>query len=348
MKVAFYAMLKNEQSIAPAFSEMLNEFADYIYLVDHESTDDTFNIIKNKTRKAKIYKLTSNRYPQSELSNFFARLIFAETDADFLFFLDADEFISFNTKQDLHTFLVSNADFHAIQVPWNNLSLKGDSFDGGFTSMGPSKNYSKIILSRSIRNISDYKISQGNHSIVSNRCSLRINNQKDVHLFHIPILSYTNLLIKLLNGIRSLENDATNKILNNGYHWYDIAKRVTTETLSQDQLNDIIYHYSDSIPEATKVEDLDFNFPYIKTRTLPAMCIDNLLLSYLADIVDTNSKNASPKNIDIMIRNDKDEVIYLKNRKVVAVFLRVIYYRLKLILPQPIKRLARKLVGQRC
>lgn len=345
MKVAFYAMLKNEQTIAPAFSEMLNEFADYIYIVDHESTDDTFGIIRNKTRNAKIYKLTSNRYPQSELSNFFARLIFTETDAEFLFFLDADEFIPFNTKRDLHTFLVENAEYDVIQIPWNNLSPKGRSIDSGFTSMGPSENYSKIILSRSIRNVPDYKIAQGNHLVTSDCCTLRVHNQRDKQLLHIPVLSYTNLLIKLINGIRSLENDVLNKIHGNGYHWYSIAKRVTTEELTQKQLNDITYHYSGSVPASTKEEDIDFNFPYIKTRILTVGGADDILLSYLSAIIGERSKSGVNRGVDIMLKDDKGKVVYLKKNKAFIGFCGVLFYRLKSLIPQPIKGLAKRLKG---
>jgi hypothetical protein len=347
MKVAFYAMLKNEQTITPAFAEMLNEFADYIYIVDHESTDDTFEIIRNKTRNAKIYKLTSNRYPQSEVSNFFARLIFTETDAEFLFFLDADEFIPFNTKQDLHTFLIENTEYDVIQIPWNNLSPKGRSFDSGFTSMGPSENYSKIILSRSIRNVPDYKIAQGNHLVTSDCYTLRVKNQRDKQLLHIPVLSYTNLLIKLINGIRSLENDVVNKVKGNGYHWYSIAMRVTTEALTQNQLNDIIYHYSGSMPAFSKEVDLVFYFPYIKTRILSVGSTDDILLSCLSAIIGGRPKGGAEAGIDIMLKDDNENVVYLKKHKVFTVFMEVLFHRLKSLIPQSTKKVAKRLRGQR-
>ena len=309
MKVAFYSMMKNELSLSVAFSEMLYEFGDYIYILDHASTDNTVSSIKQNVPDAKVFHLRSRRYPQSEMSNFFARKIFNETDADFLFFLDADEFLPFATKDEMIEFLSEMQDYDAIAFPWNNLAPSGTSFDDGFYSMGNSQNYYKIALNRRITLTPDYNVCQGNHGVTSRKREVAICLQRTKPLFHLPVPSYTKFIFKILQGIDSLRNDKLNNALGNGYHWFQLADKVCSGNLTDLEIRSLIYSYSGSIPEVMSEHFEPFSFPYIKSRMLRETPVNDILRWLLGSYSANLPENHAGKQVDITVEDDAGRVI---------------------------------------
>ena len=76
---------------------------------------------------SKYLSLNSTGYPQSQVASFFAQKIMKEFDPDFLF-LDCDEFLPFDTRQDLIGFLSDKADYHYLTYYWKNICPS--NFDG--------------------------------------------------------------------------------------------------------------------------------------------------------------------------------------------------------------------------
>lgn len=345
MKLAFYIMVKNEQAFASALSDMLQEFADYIYVVDHRSSDNTVKIITKNNPSANVYTLQSLGYPQAELSNFFARKIFTETDSDFIIFIDADEFLPFTSRDDLIRFLHDNRMYLAIYMHWNNLFPLGHSFNEGFSSVGISLNHRKLILSRAITNINDFKISQGNHTVTSLSYPLSIHDQDEYPLLHIPILSYEHLLLKVFKGVVALNNDYFNKKKKLGYHWYTMADQLLANEMDSAQLKEIAFEYGGSVQTIQEEKKLQFCFPYIKDRKFHGYSTKTIIIDILGDLVnqDRNIAQSILRRMDIVVTNDQGKIILKKEYGYLYILSSIVIHYVGSLLPETVKCLFRAL-----
>ncbi len=343
MKIAIYSMMKNEKTLAVAFSEMLKEFADYAYILDHSSTDGTAETIKSIYPDARIFNLVSRRYPQSEMSNFFARKIFGETDADYLFLLDADEFLPFSTKTEMIEFLQSAHECNVIAFPWNNLAPAGNSFDDGFYTMGCSLNYAKVALSRSLTAFHDYTIGQGNHVVTSKRGNVITEFSASKCLLHLPIPSHAKFQLKILQGINSMKNDRVNTALGNGFHWVQLADRICSGRLSREDIRQLAYYYSGSTPNLQHETFELFQFPYIKTRDIPEVDVSEILRYCLDDATKKHQNKEIDRHIDFVVTNTNGEVFLKRIKSSVNDAASIASQKIKSIIPNNAKNILKKI-----
>ena len=96
MKLAAVAMLRNEADIVESFVRHNLRFVDRMYLIDHDSVDATPAIIA--ALETEGLPLQSGKDPaagfrQADRLTQLARHVLAKDGADFVFVLDADEFI---------------------------------------------------------------------------------------------------------------------------------------------------------------------------------------------------------------------------------------------------------------
>jgi hypothetical protein len=94
MNLASFTLMRNERPILGPFMDQLHEFFDHSILLDHESTDGTLAYATEHAGPGiALYRLKSTGYPQSEVATRFLNRIMATTNADWVFFLDCDEFL---------------------------------------------------------------------------------------------------------------------------------------------------------------------------------------------------------------------------------------------------------------
>lgn len=338
MKIACFSMVRNESLLIEAFINHANEFFDYLYLLDHQSTDDTLDIInKQNNQNMQLFFLNSTGQPQSEVTTFFAHKILNETDVDYLFLLDADEYLPFSNRQELETFLLKHQEIDIIKMYWRNLSPmdfhSNDIFLGNFLYSGKSKIYFKIILSKSVREIENWQISQGNHSLIVDKNTSVATAESDMPLYHIPIQNMTQLYLKMMSGAIRLQGSKILRMKGFGSHWETYAKFLSSNTLSNDDILAMIFSYGEPIPLSVEFKPLNFTFPYIAKKKNYTYDINGHLIGIIQQLFNISNKYESSNYIitdSIGTIVDKQDVYYVKwLLKIARIILISNYYKMK-------------------
>jgi hypothetical protein len=246
------AMIRNDADIIQYFLQQATALFDKTLLVDVQSTDGTKEIIEEaeSNSNGRIVSFTSNtqeRY-QSALMNMLARKAFSE-GADWVFLLDADEFLDVESREQLQGFLKKCGDL-IVHLPWINLipSEYGsfERFDAGqvYTADAQPAPVRKVAISSRYALINpDFYIEEGNHNV-----SKSVENRPEVErlafpILHIPVRSAERLQYKLSNASRLLDSKH-NTDSGEGFHVKTILGRLGENTLTPGLLDSIASTYS--------------------------------------------------------------------------------------------------------
>ena len=299
MRLAVFTMFRNESPILKCFLDQLDEFFDDIFLIDHESTDDSIEIVKNYQFKGKmkLFSLKAVGYPQSQLATFFTTKIFEECGSDWLFFLDCDEFLQFNSRNDLQLALQSKADADCLLQHWANAvpeKLDGSNiFDQKMQKLDGLSNYCKVIVSKKMTTkLKHFKIFQGYHGVDTNGGAIEIDDLSDAGLIHLPIQSKIRFACKIRNSAQRAMNDSTSSTHGHGFHWIGYHRQIETKGIDGfDFLNAGLCYPDAPGPSINVSKALEFKFPYVKSRYVEDQSKNFLQLYQSADF--GNSKSTS-------------------------------------------------------
>ncbi|WP_181872406.1 class I SAM-dependent methyltransferase [Phyllobacterium bourgognense] len=264
-------MMRNESPILEAFLDQAAEFFDALYLVDHSSSDNSVEIATHRKMDGlQLFNLISAGYPQSEIATFFARRVFENPGADYLFFLDCDEFLPFTNRSELEDFLVANSSYDVIELPWLNIcpeSLNGGNIFGQpFTQAAHPSPILKVVLSRRAFDKSEQlKVYQGYHGVEAKGCDLATTRPAKTYLLHIPIRSRVQIAFKLVSGHNRIGSQASLIKKKEGTHWQDLANEFRFCNKPDEFLIGMALNYP-NIRDNTKGIPLKFLFPYIKSE----------------------------------------------------------------------------------
>jgi hypothetical protein len=196
VKTGFFVLAKNEEAIISPFLDQLQEFADVIVFVDHNSRDQTLSIAREHpvNKKLDIYSLNSNGYPQSLLATYFSHKLFA-AGCDYVFFLDCDEFLPFESRKDFESFLHQKKGIDVVKFHWLNVSPESfngaDIFKGHFYKTNHISPFQKIAINKSILfKDPNFVIKKGYHDVESSIGSISLAKEviKDFKSDFIPIM----------------------------------------------------------------------------------------------------------------------------------------------------------------
>jgi Glycosyl transferase family 2 len=135
MKIWGVAMVRNEADIIETFVRHNLTRLDGLAIVDHRSADDTVNILAALAREGLPLMLLANNavaYAQKEIMTSALRQVLTATPADFVFPLDADEFIKTPSRARMERALAAMpADAHGLMnwptyvpdfdLPWEGI-----------------------------------------------------------------------------------------------------------------------------------------------------------------------------------------------------------------------------------
>ena len=246
------AMVRNEADIILSFLHQAASLFDKTILVDIQSTDGTMEIIDNVAENSngaivRLNCLTQERY-QSALTNTLARRAIVE-GADWVFFLDADEFLDVKSREHLCDLLKASAG-DVIHLPWINLA---PSEYGSFESLRldqdffyraePSSIHKVAISARYALIYPDFSLEEGNHNVSKSINGLPEKARPAFSILHLPVRSAARLKYKLINASRLLDSKH-NTGDEEGHHVRTILRRLEAEEATPSLLNTIVATYS--------------------------------------------------------------------------------------------------------
>lgn len=231
-------LVRNEADIWSRTLEAALKLFDHLYVVEHCPTDRTDEITARMRAKypAKIstYTMRQQGYFQSELSGLFARTAFSG-GADWVFFIDADEFLRFRSRAALEDALAGR-DGEIVSLTWRNLmpSRLGtfQRFDLAqtFQTRTAPSSYGKLVMHRDwAARFPTFEVALGNHSVLPWAGAAHAFGPSVGELLHIPIRSVERLREKVSSSIASLEARAGDTP-GAGRHLYELAQMLANSS----------------------------------------------------------------------------------------------------------------------
>jgi hypothetical protein len=173
IKLFAAAMIRNENDIILPFLRQCASLFDQLLIADVQSTDGMATVMRrfaDPRLKIQVYEVNRQEKYQSALMNCLSREAFAR-GADWVFFLDADEFIDVQNRVELERYL-QEVGSDMLMGPWINLvpTKYGNysTFDPtqDFYWSGRTSKFAKVALSSLFAaNHPDYHLHEGNHLV---------------------------------------------------------------------------------------------------------------------------------------------------------------------------------------
>ena len=195
-------MVKDEQDIIEPFVRHHMDLLDRMLLID-DSVDETSRILRSLVEEFKG-RLEVER--QEEFGVYQARrtteLLRRMAGADFVFPLDADEFIGTGSRDALELALMKVPLGGAGFMQWRTYVVTKDTLDAcaddaprGFCWRRKEEKplYGKVVVHIAGCDVNDFSLCVGNHEAESKRGRMSVVNL-DVPLLHFPVRSYEQLL----------------------------------------------------------------------------------------------------------------------------------------------------------
>ncbi len=244
MLLGLITQVRNEMDIIKPFINHIDALFDRVYLIDHQSVDGTRELLKQTVEQRpgwRFYSLESKTKIQTATANLILHEAFAD-GVDFLFFLDADEFVEVNTREDLENELNSWKDHSKIgTLRWKNC-ISETFLNNEFTFQSalwvPQEEsaFEKVIIPKELYADSAGKIavSNGNHMVFSLDRG-QIPTTRIGSLFHVPIRSRDQACRKVILTIVSYRGyKEWGK--GNSFQYYEMLKKIAEGEVTDDDL----------------------------------------------------------------------------------------------------------------
>lgn len=256
VRTAVVALVKNEIDIIETFLSHLLALFDVIVIIDHNSNDGTREVIDAVAAShssLRVYSLDEPAYLQALVMNHVVRTYPEINDVDWLFLLDADEFLPFGDRESFDIALRAHSKHPVIAMNWANAVpdpywTDKVEFSDQTQLLIPSKpsHYCKIGFQPSRVNRDRVWISQGNHSLqsVRNGCDLEAV-PAGFSLIHLPVRSRNQILLKLNQGVLSYLQLNKGREKLEGSHWFRLQKALKNKTVTDELLNSVVATYGE-------------------------------------------------------------------------------------------------------
>ena len=259
MRLFGVAMVRNEADVVEAFVRHNLSFLDGLTIVDHGSVDATPSILgklRNEGLPLRVRSDADPVYRQSEIMTALAREALSRERADFVFALDADEFLKLRSRAILELALAEvPSDIHAT-MHW--LSYVPDDFEVADGAFGPGHLWwrrkterrwlPKVIAGRALLERPGDFIAMGNHSIQNpdlpsdSQPHARLSPEF-VALAHCPVRSRAQLEGKAIVGyLAHLATRPEDRRL--ARHWRELYKELRAgASFTEERLREIACNY---------------------------------------------------------------------------------------------------------
>jgi hypothetical protein len=206
-------MVKNEQDIIEAFVRHNLRFLNHLVIVDNGSVDDTRRILALLSAEfSNLLVIEDDRfgYDQSKRMTAWLHQYQAMFSADYVFALDADEFLDVHQELPFYAMLCQIPQGGFGLIPWCTYVITPGDAESEETDCLQRMNYRrrqelpgryKVVLRLDRGTASDLILAQGNHSISSNSgrniAGIRIEG---LRILHYPVRSIDQVTAKSIVG----------------------------------------------------------------------------------------------------------------------------------------------------
>lgn len=283
------SMVRNEQDIIELFLRHHAALFDLLIVLDNCSTDNTRSILAKTARQlgnVVMIDWPDTAYNQSETMTKVLHSVQSVVFADFVFFLDADEFVAASDKADLRSKLSKIPVGEIALLPWMTLvpnpNLDENLEPDPLIRMNMRRSYEKpqyykAVIRMGGRVNSDLIVEQGNHNIKHRDEKQNPPREMgkiastilvEIPLLHFPVRSSNQMHAKGVNGWRANIARQNLNIDNAALQWkhlhdsYFSGKIVGPLELTQIALNYAQENSSDDVD----IEALPFNHGIVVKR----------------------------------------------------------------------------------
>lgn len=264
-RLSVLSMVRNEADIIRAFAGHLLALFDEIVFVDHMSTDGTAEFLKSladRNRRVRVLTLEEPSYIQSVTMTHMVRDCADLRDADWVFLLDADEFLPFSTRADLEQALGRFGDCPVIAMQWQNLIP--DHYDAGafqidraseFLAPPELSPFRKVAFQPARLNLDRMVVAQGNHALLEAANGLDMPAfHADFPVLHVPVRSADQLVLKLNQGVEAYRRLGRSRDAAEGTHWDQMMTAAAGGAITPDLMNAVAVRYSESKPSLEPID----------------------------------------------------------------------------------------------
>jgi len=246
-------MVKDECDIIELFIRINLRFIDRMFIINNRSSDGTVAIIKRLQEEGcpvTLWHEDNVDFQQGLTTTTAARKIVDEYDPDWIFPLDADEFLTENGRElraeledipdqkcgimQWRTFVPLSGDYAAFENPlWHNFRQRKVE----------TLQLSKVVIPANLAKTS--KLTPGNHHLTNSDNQRIPEFTLTTTLAHVPVRSSEQIVAKSIIG--SLKQQITwNRLEKEGFHWDIMAQlaRTSNYRLDDQQLREIAFAYS--------------------------------------------------------------------------------------------------------
>ncbi len=278
LRLAVVAMVRNEADIIRVFARHVLALFDEIVIVDHRSDDGTAEYlaaVAEANPRVEILRLEEPSYIQSVTMTHVVRDRPQLRDADWVFFLDADEFLPFAGRHDLEQALDRFRSCPVISMRWQNLipetywdseiSLHDET---PFLVPPVPSPFRKVAFQPARVPLERIVVAQGNHALVETLNGLELPVfDADFELLHLPVRSVDQIVLKLTQGVLAYQKIGKRRDAAQGTHWHQMKAATKGAPLSPHHLNALAERYSEEKTSLVPVSRTELLAGGYKSRT---------------------------------------------------------------------------------
>ena len=239
-RILSLSMVRNEQDIIEPFVRHNMQFVDYMVILDNGSHDQTRNILSKLLQDYSGLVIADDPafgYNQSERMRRMLALTQTTLFADYVLFLDADEFIDAPSRGELETALLTIPFGGVGLVPWRTFVLPADNTAEAQLDVPRTMKwrraeerplFKKAVLRLDSTYQPDLQPSAGNHDVHSStgRTLSRVD-VPGIAVAHFPLRSRAQLLSKIIVGwMANLAIRPNARESSLCYHWRQLFDRI--------------------------------------------------------------------------------------------------------------------------
>lgn len=280
MKLGLITQIRDEIDIVETFTAHIASLFDKVYLIDHQSIDGSGDYLRQTANQIpgwKYFVLESKTKLQTAAINLLLPNIFDE-GIDYLFLLDADEFIDISSRDSLEVLIQGKLENCGIgSLRWIN--CVSDSFSAQkFTPekclwIPPDKSrLEKVVLSRGFfeKYKSKFRVAAGNHCVAVADGYQLPEIAELGNLFHIPIRSKNQAVKKVLTTVISYRGYKKREP-SNSYQYYDMLRKIANGEISNSDISGYTLGYESSEFPSQRISKTDLRNQGYKKTTLDAL-----------------------------------------------------------------------------